>query len=569
MRANNMKKKTNRSDPVSRVNVLGEGEDEVGRRYMKLAVNNDASIPPLRISDISDKCSQFFATLNNHGANILTSKSRNALLKKLEERKTQSPSFKVVTKMGWSGSSYVLPDETLGASKKPIERVFDDLDHQTVSKYRVKGTLQNWQENIGDLCKENSRLMFAASLGVTGPILRFVSGPRSGGFQLVGPGEKGKTTAAMVAGSVWGCRFGGSNENAFAESWNTTRGKLELTALAHNDTLLILDETNVAEHTRSVIDAAFNLAEGREKERMTNAKSARSWRCFFLSTSNRTLEQLAEEAKVALDDARRGRLVDVPLPATGHGMYEELHGSSGGETLTDTLKSRCRSCFGAPGREFVRGLVADRKADQKAFSTLLKAERKAYHRALRDKADAEGFRPLNRASGRFATVFAAGSLAIRYKVFLWEREALLDAVLSCQLDGLRIPKTQPLAERISVQALREKLVGWLRGHQDRFMDLDKGLPKMGSHKFGSVPGYKATFKKESWFYLTSERFDEVVNKGSLAKELKSSLAKDALLDMQDNRFVVQRPIFKSTRKSNKNYRRVHALRANIISGGSD
>jgi uncharacterized protein (DUF927 family) len=553
------------STPVSKVSVLAEGKDEVGRRYIKLAVNGDRSIPPFRISEVNERGSMF-QVLNDHGANILTSKSRNTLLMKLEERKTKSPSFKVVTKMGWSGSFYVLSDASFGTSKRPIEKVFDGLDHQMVSKYRVKGTLKEWQEKIGSLCLGNSRLMFAASLAVTGPILRFVSGPRSGGFQLVGPGEKGKTTAAMVAGSVWGCRLGGSNENAFAESWNTTKGKLELTALAHNDTLLILDETKLVDDPKLVIHAAFNLAEGREKERLTNAKSARSWRCFFLSTSNQTLEQLAEAANVVLDDARRGRMVDVPLPVSNHGLYEELHKFSGGEALTDTLKTRCRGCFGAPGRAFVRELVADRQADQKAVSAFLKAERRAYLKAINGKAAAEGLKPLKRAAGRFASVFAAGSLAIRYEVFLWDRQALLDAVLSCQLDGLRVPKSLPGGENVSVRTLRNKLVAWLRDHQDDFMDLDDGLPRVDSHEFGSVPGYKATFKKESWLYLTDEGLKSIIGTGALADQLKASLAEDGLLLKQAKRFVVQRPIFTPTKLGNKHYRRVHAFKTGIISG---
>jgi hypothetical protein len=212
------------------------------------------------------------------------------------------------------------------------------------------------------------------------------------------------------------------------------------------------------------------------------------------------------------------------------------------------------------------GLVADRQADQKAFSAFLKAERRTYLKAINAKAKAEGFKPLHRASDRFATVFAAGSLAIRYKVFSWDRDALLDAVLSCQLDGLRMPKGQPLDEQVSVQALREKLVGWLRDHQDQFMELDKGPPKMGSHEFGSVPGYKATFKDEKWLYLTDEGLKSIIGTGAFADQLKASLAKDELLVKKGKRFVVQRPLFKAAKKGNKHYRWVHAFKTSIISG---
>ena len=69
----------------------------------------------------------------------------------------------------------------------------------------------------------------------------------SGGFQLWGAAESGKTTAGMVAGSVWGChRDDGKREKGFAETWHTTPGKVEVTALAHNNIVLILDETKRA-----------------------------------------------------------------------------------------------------------------------------------------------------------------------------------------------------------------------------------------------------------------------------------------------------------------------------------
>ena len=50
---------------------------------------------------------------------------------------------------------------------------------------------------------------------------------------------------------------------------------------------------------------------------MTNVGPARSWRCYFLSTSNFTLDGLAQRGGVALDDAQRSRLTDVRLPSGG------------------------------------------------------------------------------------------------------------------------------------------------------------------------------------------------------------------------------------------------------------
>jgi len=106
--------------------------------------------------------------------------------------------------------------------------------------------VEDWQQKIGKLCIGNSRLMFAASLACTGPILSFVSGLGLADFRFRGRRKTGKTTAAMVAGSIWGChRDSTRNEKGFAESWNTTVNELERTAQAHSDAILIVDETNL------------------------------------------------------------------------------------------------------------------------------------------------------------------------------------------------------------------------------------------------------------------------------------------------------------------------------------
>ena len=132
----------------------------------------------------------------------------------------------------------------------------------------------------------------------------------------------------MVTGSIWGChRSPERREKGFAESWHTTASKVELTALAHNETVLLLDETKRAgrgdkERAQAVLDISFGLAEGTEKERLTNLKSAQGWRFYFLSTSNFSLTELAERGGLQIDDAERGRLVDIPVPDDRYGIYE-------------------------------------------------------------------------------------------------------------------------------------------------------------------------------------------------------------------------------------------------------
>jgi hypothetical protein len=69
-----------------------------------------------------------------------------------------------------------------------------------------------------------------------------------------------------VAGSFWGCHASERRDQGFAESWHSTAGKVEITALAHNDAFLILDETKRAGHNdkaraETVVSVSFSLAE--------------------------------------------------------------------------------------------------------------------------------------------------------------------------------------------------------------------------------------------------------------------------------------------------------------------
>ncbi len=565
-------KNSKKSTPLSLITVVGEGFDEWDHRYFKLKIKGSTvNLPPYSMHRINKDPDTLYTDLSNAGANIFTANAKRQLLEMLQDQIAEPPTFKVASHPGWHGSTLVFPDRTFGSSELPVETSFADLDPQMLAKYRTRGTLEEWQDQVWALCLGNSRLIFALSLAAAPLILPLVKGPRSGGFQLVGLPETGKTGAAMVAGSFWGChRAEGRREKGFAESWNTTEGKVEVTALAHNHSLLILDETKRAGKTdrdraQNVLSMAVGLAEHTEKERLTNPGAARSCCCYFLSTSNYSLDELCEKGGIEIDDAERGRLVDFPLPINGHGLYEHLHGFASGGKLTDDLKARSCRFFGTPRHEFAKRLVKERHRDKRSLKRWLNRRRQEYLKTLKveDKlvqANPTAKPPLQRASGKFATVYAAGALAIKYGVFLVSRKQLLAAIMRCQLDGLR---ANVVANKISVPSLKDKLIGYLQQHKAEFMDLDAEKPRTESHEFGSAPGYSATFKRDNWLYLTAEQLKGVIGTGEKANDLKKELAAAGLLAATKDRFVVQRPVF-SGLKGNKGFRSVHAFKTSIL-----
>jgi len=148
---------------------------------------------------------------------------------------------------------------------------------------------------------------------------------------------------------------------------------------------------------------------------------------------------------------------------------------------------------------------------------------------------------------------------------------LLQAVLSCQLDGLRYSKVAAEQADTSVAGLRRKLVQYLRNRRGEFKDLDKAMPRrlgLGRHTFGSVPGYKATFKGLKWYYLTADQLKAIIGGGENAKGLKQELSKEGLLATRPNgKYLVQRPIFSG--KGNEGYEWVHAFRAKILQASAE
>jgi len=448
--------------------------------------------------------------------------------------------------------------------------VLNRLDAAMVSKYRTNGSPEEWQEQIAAPSYGNARLMFSIALAFTGPILPYVKGPCTGGFQISGPAETGKTTAGMVAGSVWGCHVAAErSQKGFSESWHTTIGKVELTALAHNETILLLDETrtggsNARSRAEVVSTIVFSLAEGNERERLNNRGSARAWRLFFLSTSNLTFSELAKAGGIEIDDAYLGRLFDIPCPQGPHGIYDTIHEFCSGEELTDALKQRCRRYFGTAGRKFVSHLIKARTEDLAELKSVLSDYRARYQKAAKKAMESQGLNSLTRTSSRFATVFAAGCLAITYGILPWSKKQLLEAILECHLAGLRQLAHASRGGEPSEASLRAKLVAYLRENGGSFVDLEDRRPRLGRVGLQDAPGYLGTDTEAGWFYLTDKRLATIIGKGPSATSLKRRLLTESLMAKPKKEgFVVQRKIFRGGEGS-KNFAWVCAFSPAII-----
>jgi uncharacterized protein (DUF927 family) len=94
--------------------------------------------------------------LTNAGVNLFSRESKNALLMELQSFSVRVPSFRVITKLGHSRKQFVLPAQTLGTSTRHTIAVLDVLDPAMTSKYRSRGTGEEWKEQIAALSDGNT-----------------------------------------------------------------------------------------------------------------------------------------------------------------------------------------------------------------------------------------------------------------------------------------------------------------------------------------------------------------------------------------------------------------------------
>ena len=133
---------------------------------------------------------------------------------------------------------------------------------------------------------------------------------------------------------------------------------------------------------------------------------------------------------------------------------------------------------------------------------------------------------LARPADRFASAYASGAVAAKYGILPWSAESQLAAIISCHLDGLQQLERElgsndgNKASRTAVDPLA-LLIEYVHIHKAEFRKICVGLRP--SHRFGSRPGYTASFKKKNWIYFEATQFRKIVGGRSAAATLMKSL----------------------------------------------
>ena len=355
--------------------------------------------------------------------------------------------------VGWCGDSFVLPDAVIGENASEV--IFQSGERGN-DEHTCAGTLEGWQNEIAAYAVGNPLLVFALSVGFSGPLLARCNA-ESGGFHYVGDSSTGKTTAIDAACSIWG------GEN-FRRSWKATGNGMEGVAALFNDCLLALDEIGECD-SREIGAIVYALGNGRGKQRANRAGNARSlnrWRCAVLSSGERTLSTAMEDGGYRVKAGQSMRLLDIPA-VRRFGTWDELHGFHNGSAFSDAIKRATIKHHGYAGRAFLEKLTRD----DRNFSELLENIK------MQPEFSADGGEGQDkRAAARFALAALAGEVATEYGLTDWQRGAATVAAA----EGFKIWRSMRGKGNDERRQILEKVSDFIEKHGDARFSNDEIEP---------------------------------------------------------------------------------------------
>lgn len=302
---------------------------------------------------------------------------------------------------GWiNETTFLCPSFSVSAADSKDNFFMQDCEE---TGYALSGTLEEWRDQVADLCQNNSVLTFALCVALAPILLRYFPEIGTTIFHLVGRSSIGKTTALKVAASVWG------NPKKYIKQWRATGNAQEGIAEKHNDSLLILDEIGQA-NDKDIQQTVYMIGNEKGKSRMTidaALKTTKSWRLLCLSSGEIGISEKIESAGEHVHGGVLVRCVDIEAQSSQEiGIFEDLRGYSNGNEFSTTLAKRTSKYYGTAAKYFVDKIKeVDEDMVRNIFDESLQRIKKRFD--LEDSTDGAILRILN----AFALINIAGILA--------------------------------------------------------------------------------------------------------------------------------------------------------------
>ncbi|MDP3603825.1 MAG: DUF927 domain-containing protein [Bosea sp. (in: a-proteobacteria)] len=534
---------------AGRVAYGGLGLNEAGDLYylLKIGRGSSAKILTIAAGDVAARGVAFFERLAKAGAPLLKAESRNKLLAALEEYAKDKPSFAVVSRPGWPAGfdTFVHPSGVIGDSEGGVQFSPSEKRSPYYEKFRPRGTAKRWAIGPGALHCGNTLAITLANVALASPLLLPME---EGNFAVcvVGRPASGKSSWLVAASSQWGAHPNAQKAKQLgsAETANHTLNSLEELFATHNDVGVVLDDFRSLRGAGTPVDVieqlAFALSDGDERGRQTSPAAPERSRVVLLTSANESIQAKAAGTHSKVDRAILDRLIEIPLPLD-HTSVEEMHGYRSLDQFCDKLRSGSVKSAGGPGLLFARKLHARLVDDRDGCVSYLRARQRAFVRKNENSGASE------RVLRRFGILYAAGCLAIQFRLHPWGRYELAHALAKSLAGHVRLTVTQAPGSQAASNADADRLLGFLRDwfvrQRPRMRNVSIDPVHQVSAPKDTASAYLHEHKKHGHeVLLRDEAFARLIETVCSPAEAKRLLLAEGIITPDQERISVKRTI---------------------------
>jgi uncharacterized protein DUF927 len=442
---------------------------------------------------------------------------------------SSGPVRRVTRRTGWQGSSFVLPDMTIGPD---ADALGFQPQNEVQNEVHTAGGLEEWRDQLTVPCQASTYLTFGMASGFAGPLLKLLKQDEGASFYLSGESSTGKTLSELGGQSVIGCA-----DRKELLTHDVTPRALEEAAAARNDLTLVIDElarksefeAAIRKHIREL---AHKLAGGGGRRRSNKATQDTSlenlhWRLFSLWSGEYPLDsRFLGEAR------KRGeivRLAEIRVPnALSGGIFDRMTGIEFSTAeLARKVEDAVQANFGHPIRTFLNHLTTDLDTYTKRARALVDE----FVRKVGGQSDAW----THRFATKFAVVYAGGHIAAEMGIAPWSSKHAFTCIAHIYRNAREVVATPEEALTDLLHRLAKNATS-----KTRFPGLKKGvsLPKHAKAKAWGlrreVAGTPANLA------ILSEKFDKLVRPREHSAQVRKLLADGGYtLPGKEGRLVTQ------------------------------
>jgi hypothetical protein len=304
-------------------------------------------------------------------------------------------------------------------------------------------------------------------------------------------------------------------------TWNVSEAGLEQRLPFFNDCMVGIDDFETMKGSDSakyerIRGVTYGVAAGTEKVRHSAAKlSCNQWRVILITSMERTITELSRSTQKARQTGETIRMIDVPLLSQGKSHIFDLAESMGERIDASWREKRFGSMVKACTEN--HGAVFEDYLEKLCESSLDVGKLAAKYR---DRFAKRVTGPNEEAVARnvarkFGVVYAAGRLAIKFKLVPWKRDELFIAIENVFRDAKTLLPDRE-RELIKAQATLRAFI-------------DKLKRRKHIDDYEVEPGYRATKDKKTRFIVKVEAFNSLFSTDIERQDVLDWLNKSGLI----------------------------------------